>query len=186
MHWIDLVIVAIVAWSTFAAFRRGLIREFVSLLSVVGGGLLAIHLHDRLAANIDFIVENPQARNLIAFAAIFAGVALIGQMLAALLRVAASFLLLGPLDHIGGAVFGLVQGLVIVLLLLFAVSAFPAASERLTEALQQSTLAPHFLDRLPLVERLLPDEFRDAIESFRQQLDVLPDALSLPVPISRS
>ena len=182
VHWIDLVIVAIVAWSTFTAFRRGLIREFVSLLSVVGGGLLAAHLHDRLAMNIDFLVDDPQMRKLIAFAAIFAGIALIGQIIAAFLRVAASLLMLGPLDHLGGAAFGVLQGLVVVLFLLFAVSAFPA-SEQLAEAVKESTLAPFFLDRLSLVERLLPEEFRDAIESFRAGIGFLPDALPLPLPL---
>jgi membrane protein required for colicin V production len=182
VHWIDLVIVAIIAWSTFTAFRRGLIREFVSLLSIIGGGLLAAHFHDRLATNIDFMIEDPQTRKLIAFAAIFAGVSLIGQIVAAFLRVAASLLMLGPIDHLGGALFGFIQGLVVVMFLLFAASAFPA-SEQLTAALQESALAPYFLDRLPLVEGLLPDEFRDAIESFRAGIAILPDALPLPVPM---
>src|SRR5687767_16024112 len=113
VHWIDLVIVAIVAWSAFSAFRRGLIRQFVSLLSVIAGGLIAAHLHNRLATNIDFIVEDPVTRKLIAFAAIFAGVVLLGQVLAMLLRTVAGLLLLGPIDHLGGAAFGLLPGLLI-------------------------------------------------------------------------
>ena len=182
VHWIDLVIVAIVAWSTFAAFRRGLIRELVSLLSVIAGGLIAAHLHMRLATNIDFIVEDPVTRRLIAFAAIFAGMIVLGQVLAMLLRTAAGMLFLGPLDHLGGAAFGLVQGLLVVLFLLFALSAFPA-SEQLTEALQESTLAPYFLDRLPLFERLLPDDFENAIKNFDVSGLPLPGGLPLPLTL---
>jgi membrane protein required for colicin V production len=182
VHWIDLVIVAIVAWSAFSAFRRGLIRQLVSVLSVIAGGLIAAHLHSRLAANIDFIVEDETTRKLIAFAAIFAGIVVLGQILSMLLRTAAGLLMLGPIDHLGGAAFGVLQGLLIVLFLLFALSAFPA-SERLTEALQESTLAPYFLDRLPLVERLLPAEFRDAIESFDVGMLPFPGGLPLPMPL---
>jgi membrane protein required for colicin V production len=182
VHWIDLVIVAIVAWSALAALRRGLIRELVSLISVVAAGLLAAHVHERLAANIDFIVEDQQLRKLIAFVAIFAGVVVLGQILATVLRAAAGLLMLGPIDHLGGGAFGLAQGLLIVMFLLFALSAFPA-SARLTEALQQSALAPYFLDRLPVFERLLPDEFETAIGSFQAGVLPLPDGIPAPMPI---
>jgi uncharacterized membrane protein required for colicin V production len=166
MHWIDVVIVAVIAWSAFSAFRRGLIREVVSLLSVLLGGIVAGHLYGRLAGNIDFLIGNAQMRDLVSFIAIFAGFVILGQIAATLLRTTAGLLLLGPIDHFGGALFGFVQGLVFVEFLLFALAAFPAIGS-VESTLHDSTLAPVFLRQLPLFERLLPSEFQSAIGGFQ-------------------
>lgn len=161
MNWVDLAIVAIVAWSAFRAFRSGLVRELTALVAVVAGIFLAGALSDDLSANLDFLVEDEQTRNLAAFVAIFAGTLVAAQVLSAVLSDVAGMLLLGPLDHIAGAVFGLVQGVLVVQVLLIAVAVFPAAVS-VSRAADDSRLAGFFLDSLPSVDRLLPERFRDA------------------------
>lgn len=164
MHWIDLVIVGIVALTTFAAFSSGLIRQVVTLVFLILGALLAGQFYDELAADITFLVDDQSTRNFIAFAAIFGGLYLVGQILATVLNRTAALLMLGPLDHLGGAVFGLLQGLLLVELALIAVTTFPMASG-LTAAVEDSALAPLFLDVAPVLLRLLPQEFRDAVDA---------------------
>ena len=176
MNWLDLVIAGILAWSTFSAFRAGLIRVVVSLISTVVGAVLAGRLYGQLAANIDFLVEAPEIRNLVAFMAIFGGLILLGQVLAAMMKTASGLLFLGPIDHLGGALFGFIQGLLVVELLLFAVTTFPA-TESLARGLEGSTLAPVFIQRIPIFERLLPEEFRTAIEAFGSGMIPIPGAL---------
>ena len=112
MQWLDLVIVALVAWPTFSAFRAGLIRQVVPLVSLLVGGVVAGRLYARLAANLDFLVADEQLRSL---------------------------------------------------------TAFPAVPP-LSRAISDSTLAPLFMQRLPLalVERFLPDEIHQALELFRR------------------
>lgn len=173
MNWLDLAIVAVIAWSAFSAFRAGLIRVVVSLISTVVGAVLAGRLYAQLAGNIDFLAESPEMRNLVAFVAIFAGVMVLGQVLSAMVRTASSLLFLGPLDHVGGAIFGFVQGLLVVELLLFAVTTYPA-TPALARALEGSTLAPVFITQIPIFERLVPQEFRTAIGGF--------GAGALPIP----
>ncbi len=160
MNWVDLVIVAIIAWSAFRAFRTGLIRELTALVAVVAGIFLAGALSDDLAANLDFLVEDEQTRNLAAFVAIFAGTLIAGQVLSAVMSDVAGMLLLGPLDHIAGAIFGLLQGVLIVQVLLIAVAVFPAAVS-VSRSVDDSRLAKFFLDSLPSIDRLLPEQFRD-------------------------
>lgn len=173
MNWLDLAIAAVIAWSTFSAFRSGLIRVVVSLISTLVGAVLAGRLYSQLAENIDFIAGAPEVRNLLAFVAIFGGLIVLGQVLAMVLRTASSLLFLGPIDHLGGAVIGFVQGLLVVELLLFAVTTYPATPS-LARALEGSTLAPVFINRIPVFERLLPVEFRAAISAF--------GAGALPIP----
>lgn len=179
MNWVDLVIVAIVAWSAFRAFRTGLVRELTALVAVIAGIFLAGALSDDLSANLDFLIDDVQTRNLAAFVAIFAGTLIVGQVLSAVLSDVAGMLLLGPLDHIAGAIFGLVQGILVVQVLLIAVAVFPAAVS-VSRAVDDSRLADFFLDSLPSVDRLLPGRFRDAGGQLEHWRDVTSHLQPIP------
>lgn len=178
MSWLDLVIVAVVAWTTLSAFRAGLIREAVTLLGLILGAVLAGQFYDRLSANIEFAIDHRATRNLVSFFAIFGGIQVIAQVGAAMLSGTAKVLFLGPLDHLGGALFGLLKGLLFVEVVLIASQTFTAA-QWLNAAIEESTLAPFFLDVAPIVEGLLPAEFGEAVQRFQDglQLPVLPPPL---------
>lgn len=167
MNWIDLVIVGVLAWTTFRAFSNGLLHEVVSLAALVLGVLLAGQYYDELAANLEFLVDDGTTRNLIGFAAIFLGTLLAGMVLGAVLKGVASMLLLGPLDHLGGAAFGAVKGVLFVAMMLTALSVFPAQVTMAT-GIDDSTLAPVFMERLPLVQVALPGEFSNPMEQLDQ------------------
>ncbi|MBM4411545.1 MAG: CvpA family protein [Chloroflexi bacterium] len=171
MNWVDLVIVAIIAWSAFRAFRTGLIRELTALVAVVAGIFLAGALSDDLSANLDFLIADERTRDLVAFVAIFAGTLVAGQVLSAVLSDVAGMLLLGPLDYIAGAIFGLVQGVLVVQVLLIAVAVFPAAVS-VSRAVDDSQVADFFLESLPSVDRLLPERFRDAAGQLDEWRDI--------------
>ena len=162
MHWVDLLIVAIIAWFALTAFSTGLIREAVTAAAMIAGAVLAGRFYGDLSENIVFLISDDSTRSFVSFVAIFAGIVVIGQLLAATLRQLAALLMLGPFDHLGGALFGLAKGMLLVELLLIVASAYPI-SARVDSALEQSTLAAVFLDRVPLMLRLLPDEFEDAV-----------------------
>lgn len=158
MHWLDLVIVGVIAWSTFAALSNGLIREVVTVGAVIAGGLLAGRLYGDLSSNIEFLIDDQITRDLASFVAIFGGVVILGQIGATLVRGAAAVLMLGPVDRLGGALFGFAKGVVFVEVLIIAFAAFPAAAG-LDVALHDSTLAPVLLEGVPFALRLLPEEF---------------------------
>lgn len=179
VNWVDLLIVAIVAWSAFRAFRTGLVRELTALVAVILGIFLAGALSDDLAASLDFLISDAQTRNLAAFIAIFAGVVIAGQVLSAVLSDVAGMLLLGPLDHIAGAIFGVVQGILIVQILLIAVAVFPAAAS-VSSAVDDSRLADVFLDSLPSVDRLLPERFRDPMDQLQRWREVTSHLQPIP------
>ena len=166
MHPIDVLIVAIIAASTYTAFRVGLIQQVVSLASLVIGVILAGQLYSELSGNLDFTSGGEQSRNLISFIAIFAGIAVLGQLASVLLRGIAGVLLLGPLNSIGGAAFGFLQGLLFVEVLLIGATTFHVADE-IDAAIENSAIAPLFLERVPVAERVLPAEFKRALDAFQ-------------------
>jgi len=165
VQWLDLMIVGIIAWFTFSAFSNGLIREVVTIVAVLLGGLIAGRFYGDLSDNITFLIADGTTRNLVSFVSLFAGIVVLGQLAATFARGAASMLMLGPLDHVGGAVFGFAKGVVIVEVLVIAFAVFPAATG-LETAIHDSTLAPVLLDGIPVALQLLPGEFADRIAPF--------------------
>lgn len=162
MHWVDLLIVGAVAWITFRAFANGLIREFVTLAALIVAIVAAGSYYRDLSADIAFLIEDDLTRNLASFLAIFAGIVVLGQLLAIVLKRVASVLMLGPLDHFGGAAFGFVKAILLVQVLLLAIAVFPA-SAALATAVDESVLAPYFLEEVPSAQLALPSEFEHAL-----------------------
>jgi len=177
MHWLDLVIVAVIAWVTFSAFSRGLIREMVTLAALLAGAVVAGLFYDELSANLEFLIDDATIRNLLSFGALLAGILVLGQLVASVLRRTAHLFMLGPFDHLGGAAFGFVKGVVMVEVALIAVSVFPASAMMAT-AVDESTLAPVFLERAPVMELALPPEFDDALDHLRAWQSTVPASVA--------
>jgi membrane protein required for colicin V production len=179
MNWVDLLIVAVVAWTTFLGFRTGLIRQAVWLVAIILGIVLAGALYDDLAANLDFLIDDRTTRNFIAFVAIVGGVIVAGAVLGQLLKTTASLLMLGPLDAIGGGVLGLIRGVLYVQAALFVLAVFPA-NETLARGVDDSDVAAYFLDEAPVISFALPSEFenpRQQLEAWRERAAALLPAL---------
>lgn len=184
MNWVDLVIVAVIAWFTLRAFANGLIREAVGFIAVILGILLAGFLYDDLSRNLDFLISDVPTRNLVSFAAIFLGVVMIGQIVGQLLKQTASLLMLGPIDHVGGAAFGFLKGILLVQVALIAFAVFPAI-EFISRGVDDSRLAEFFLDTIPIAGIGLPAEFDtplEDLETWRDRLTALLGAGSSRIP----
>lgn len=172
MNWVDLLIAGVIAWTVFRGYSAGLIRQVVMLLAVIAGIVLGGMLYDDLATNLDFLIEDATTRQFIAFGAIVSGAVVAGMVLAAVLKQTASLLLLGPVDSLGGAVLGFLRGLLYVQFALIAFAVFPA-SETVAKAVDESTLAPLFLERIPLAELGLPEEFSDPLGQLSEWREAL-------------
>lgn len=164
MNWVDFAIIAALAWFTFAAFNAGMIREIVTIIGAIFAVALAGLFYRDLASDVKVAVDSQQTAEIIAFAMIFAAVVLASQLIASFMKSAASMLMLGLFDSIGGAFIGLAKGIIFVeIALIFAVT-FP--SLKLIDDVNGSVIAPFFLDLIPFLEHILPDEFKTAISGF--------------------
>ena len=164
MNWVDFLILGLLAWFTYAAFHAGMIREIVTMIGAVFAVALAGLFYRDLAQDVQVAVDNQQTAEIIAFAMIFGAVVLASQLIASFMKSAASVLMLGLIDSLGGAVIGLFKGLVLVeIALIFAVT-FP--SLKLIDDIDGSVIAPFFLDLIPFLQLILPDEFKTAVDTF--------------------
>jgi len=164
LNWVDIAILVSMAGFTIAAFHAGLIREIITIVGAIFAVALAGALYTELAADVGVAIDDEQTSRLIAFAVIFGATVLASQLIALFLKQAASLLMLGPLDSLGGAFIGLLKGFIFVEVALFAGVTFPSLG--VEGAIENSSLAPLFLDILPVLKAILPREFKDAVDQF--------------------
>jgi membrane protein required for colicin V production len=164
MNWLDVAIVIVIAWFTFAAYGAGIIREVVTVIAFVVAVLAAGFYYDDLAENVLLFINDDIAASVAAFVVLFGSVVLGGQLAAILLKHMVSLLRLGWLDHLAGAAFGLLKGLILVEMFLILFTTFPYLG--LDSTIRGSAIAPLFLDGGPVLLKLLPGEFDHAVNAF--------------------
>lgn len=164
MNWLDIVIILIIAFFAVSAYASGLIREVVTLLSAVVGVVVAGLFYDDLAEDVLVFIDDEDAARVVAFLVLLGAVYLAGQLTAIMLKQLAAILLLGWADRIGGALFGLLKGLVVVEALLILLVTFPQLG--LEKDIDGSAIASAFLDAVPVLLFILPDEFERAVDAF--------------------
>jgi len=153
MNWLDFVIIVVIAITALIGLKIGLIKAVLSLAGLIVGVILARLYYVPLAEQLSFITQ-PTIAKVVAFAIIMIGVMVIAGVLAGLLKWAATIMMLGWVNRIGGAVFGLVLGALLCGALLALWVKFLGAGEAITN----SSLAA-ILSQFPLVLNLLPGEF---------------------------
>lgn len=164
IHWLTILIIAIIGFMTFRAYRAGFIRELVSLGAVILSIPVAGVFYDDLYPKVEPLVGNAVLSGLISFVALMLGVIIVGQIGAHLLRQSATMLNLGGADQLAGGAFGLLKGLLVAQVLLIALVVFPKPDLR--HHIDDSTLARAMVNGAPVALSLLPGGFADDVSSF--------------------
>lgn len=159
MSWLDIVILVVAVTATLLGLKVGLIKAVLSLAGLIVGVTLAGRYYLPLSERLAFIPQANVAQGL-AFVIILMAVMLVASLLAMLLWRLASLVMLGWVDRLGGALFGLVLGAILCSTILVIWVKFFSLDQ-----ITKSDLAVVLLDRFSLVLALLPDEF-DAVRSF--------------------
>ncbi len=154
--WIDWVIIALIAVSTLISLKRGFIKEALSLVTWVGAFVIARTFHPQMQALLENTVETPLVRLISAFAILFFGALIVGaiinNMVGHLVRVTG----LSATDRVLGMGFGLLRGLVVVIVAIAFIRYTPLAQDTWWRT-------SIMIERLAIVEdwsrRTLGDEF---------------------------
>jgi len=125
MTTFDWAVVCIVGLSTLFAFFRGVIRELVALIAWVLGVVCAIAFTPVVGGMLPDIFGHPAIRYVIAFTLILIAALLLGALVAWPLSKAVRAAGLGFVDRFLGSVFGLVRGIVLMLVFVFVAGLTP-------------------------------------------------------------
>jgi membrane protein required for colicin V production len=146
MHWsqwtvLDIIFIVIILVSTGFAVRKGLMREIISLVALIGGLLLAAYFYHSAASPFVDLTKTEAVADLIGFLIIFLSTLAIGAVAAWLVNRFIKMASLEWIDRLMGGVFGFLRGWAICSVIALALIAFPVRQELFA----RSVLAPYLL-----------------------------------------
>ena len=154
--WIDWVIITLIAVSTLISLKRGFVKEALSLVTWVGAFVIARTFHPQMQSLLESTVETPLVRLVAAFAILFFATLIVGAIVNNMIGHLIHATGLTATDRVLGMTFGLLRGVVIVIVAIAFTRYTPLANDTWWNT-------SIMIDRLSVVEdwsrRTLGDEF---------------------------
>jgi membrane protein required for colicin V production len=170
MNWLDVILLLIVGASVIGSLRKGLSRQVIHLAAVVLGIMLGAWFYGAAAAYLLPHVSSPTAANLGGFLLVFCGVLLLGAMVSwtvgKFLRVTG----LSIVDHLLGAAFGLLRGLLVAVALIMGVMAFSKDGTP-PRAVEESRLAPYVSQAARVFAAMAPHQLKEGFHTSYEQAE---------------
>lgn len=165
MNGLDVVLGVLLLATTIWGIVRGLVKQVIGITAVVAGLILASFNYREVAGIFHKFIENELLGNFLGFIVIFIGVLVAGGLLAWLLTKAMK----GPLalvNRLFGGAFGLLKGVLICGVVVFALIVFEIARP----ALESSRLAPLCFGVTRAAVNLIPRDLKDKFESSYKEI----------------
>jgi membrane protein required for colicin V production len=147
----DIVILIVILISLLLGLWRGFVKEAFSLASWVAAVLIAGFFSAPLADLMTGVLGNATARSVLASATLFILVMFVGALIGNIMSKLSAKIGLRGVDRTLGSLFGLLRGLIIVLLVLFLTVPFQFSENWYRD----SVLVPRLLLVLKYVENML-------------------------------
>ena len=145
LGWLDIGILVVLIMFLLKGVLRGLLREICSLLGLVLGGVFAFTFHLPLAQFLQDSFHLPAQLCIWgSFLAIFLLLVFLFAALGFVLNRFVKLVFLGGFNRLAGAIFGIVQGVVVLSMILLALSS-SVAPGAIQKPVRQSQLAPPFV-----------------------------------------
>jgi membrane protein required for colicin V production len=161
--FLDFILLAVLVGCVANGLKGGFARVGVGFIASILGIFVAFWSYGIAAAWIMPYVNSQPAANILGFIVILIGFgiagAIVGHILAKILRWTG----MSWLDRLGGAAFGLVQGLVIAVALVTVVVA--CAPNPPPDALARSRMVPYLIGPSDAMAAMIPRELRDSFYS---------------------
>jgi membrane protein required for colicin V production len=157
--WIDWVIIALLTISTLISLKRGFVREALSLITWVAAFIVARTFHPQMQSLLAGTVETPLVRLIAAFAILFVATLIVGAIINNLIGHLVRVTGLSATDRVLGMVFGLLRGLVVVVVAIAFTRYTPLAEDTWWRT-------SVMIERLSVVEDWSRRTFGDEFERF--------------------
>jgi membrane protein required for colicin V production len=155
--FLDYVFIVIVLVSIAFAVLKGLVREFVSLLSLIGGFILAAYYYPIPAKMLVDYCRTDSVAGFLGFSSIFLGCILLGALVAFTINRFVKASSLKWIDRLLGGIFGFLRGWAIASALVFGLIAFPVREN----VVAASVLAPYLLAGARAAILMVPQELKN-------------------------
>lgn len=177
MNWLDIVLLIVIAGSVVTSFRKGLTREVIGLVSVVLALVLGAWTYGVAGSFLMPYVSSRWVANFGGFAIVFIGVMLLGGVASFIAGKMLRFTGLSLFDHLLGAGFGIVRGVLISTALVMAIMAFAPAGDP-PRSVVKSQMAPYVAQTARVFVTLAPRELKDGFrKTYAQAKDAWDQAV---------
>ncbi len=153
MHWVDIVVIAIIGISVLIGLFRGLIKESISLATWILALWVGLTYGERLASLLPFSVGSQTVQSLIGIVILFVIVILVGGIVNYLIGQLVDRTGLSGTDRMLGIIFGVLRGGLIVAALVLLAMLTNLPNEPWW---QESLTLPFFHDIAVWIRDLLP------------------------------
>ncbi len=151
MTTFDIIVFSILGLSVVLSLFKGLVKEIFSLLSYLGGYLMAANYQQSFAQVFIEIIPSKAIAKLIAFIAIYIFTAIIISLTGRVVRsMIISATKLSIFDRLIGGIVGFGKGLILIVAIIYPLQFFPNISQKLT---QDSQTAPYLAKVLQLINQ---------------------------------
>jgi membrane protein required for colicin V production len=174
MNWLDFVLAVILLASVIGGFRRGLTRQIAGLVAGIAALVLGIWFYGTAGSFLMKYVSSRTMANACGFALIFCGVLLLGEVVSYIIGKFLAATGLSVVDHLLGAGFGLLRGLLFTVAILMGAMAFSRGAKP-PDAIVNSRIAPYVVDAARMCADLAPHDLK---EGFRKTYAQVKDAWS--------
>ncbi len=160
LNTLDIIVIVIMAVSILFGILKGFIRELFSLVFFIVAVVLSFLFYSEVGSLFMPQIKNRDISNFVGFITIFVVVLVIGAVVTYFIK---KIFAIGPLktiDVILGGVFGLLRGVLISSILLFALVAFPVDDN----LVMKSQLSPYLLKTADVFFGFLPETYKEKVK----------------------
>jgi len=155
-NWLDIILIVILIITFVLGIIKGLVRQIIGILTVIIGLVLAVNYYSYASTIFSTFISNEVLSHLLGFLLIFFAILCLGCVISW----AFSKMMKGSLkflNHILGGVLGLIKGILICGIIVFALLVFPVNAR----VLKECQLAPYCLRITKAVYYLIPQELKE-------------------------
>ena len=161
LNLLDILLIIVLFLSIFFGILKGFIRELFSLAFFIIGVVFLFYYE--VGELFMPYLKNREVSNFAGFITIFVVVSIIGSLVTFLIKKLFSFEPMKSIDRILGGVFGLLRGILIASIIVFALIVFPVNDNLVTK----SRLSPYILTTIEVCIHFLPAKYQEKIQSIR-------------------
>ena len=182
MNGVDLAILGVLALSVIVSLFRGFIKEVFSLLVWIAAFFAASQFSGMLAQGLEPYIDVPSARMILAFVAVFLLVLAVGGLITYLVGKLVEHTGLSATDRFFGSLFGLLRGLLIVIVTVVIARFTPFPEDPWW---QDSQLLPRFEQMADWATGFLPQAMQDFLDQHQtNETDLEVDVQSRLEPLN--
>lgn len=159
-NFLDIVVLVIIFLSIMFGIIKGFIREMLSLAFFIIAVVLSFLFYSEVGTLLIKDITNKDVANFAGFILIFVFVLIIGSLVTYFTKKVFTIGPLKSIDMILGGVFGLVRGILISAIIVFALISFPIDDNLILK----SRLSPYVMKTIDVFFGLLPIKFQQKLK----------------------